>query len=70
MLGPELCLYMRIVQLTDEGICPGLASMHGDVVVILTVPLSPLCVTAKCCNDHQIFYFAMMCWQSIHEIIN
>lgn len=47
MLRSQLSFDMCVIQFTDEGVCPSLTSVHGDVIVILTVPLSPLCVTAR-----------------------
>ncbi len=42
VLCAELCLYMRVIQLADEGVRPRLAGVDGHVHVVLTMPLSPL----------------------------
>ena len=55
VLGSELSFHMGIIQFTDERIGPGLASVHRDVVVILTVPFSPFCVAARHCNNQCLF---------------
>ena len=51
MLCAQLGLYMCVVQLGDEGVSPGLAGVHGDVVIVLTMPFPPLCVAASA-KDH------------------
>ena len=32
---------MGVIQLTDEGVCPGLAGVDADVHVVLPVPFPP-----------------------------
>lgn len=43
MLGPQLSLDMGVIQLTNEGLSPGLAGVDGDVHVVLPVPFPPFC---------------------------
>ena len=42
VLGAQLSLDMRVVELGDERVGPGLAGVDGDVHVVLPVPLPPL----------------------------
>ena len=44
MLGSQLSLNMCVIQLTDESVSPGLASVDADVHVVLPMPLPPFCV--------------------------
>ena len=43
MLCPQLGLDMSVVELTDEGLGPGLTGVDGDVHVILPMPFPPFC---------------------------
>ena len=45
MLGPQLSLDMSVIQLTDEGLGPGLTGVDGDVHVVLPMPLPPFCLS-------------------------
>ena len=42
MADAQLSLDVRVIELADEGVSPGLARVDGDVHVVLPVPLSPL----------------------------
>ena len=40
VLRAQLCFHMGVIELADEGVCPGLTCVYGDMHVVLSVPLS------------------------------
>lgn len=46
VLCAQLSLDVGVIQLADEGVGPGLAGVHGDVHVVLAVPLPALLLAA------------------------
>lgn len=46
VFGPQLSLDMRVVELADKGVRPGLTGVHCDVHVVLPMPLPSLLLAA------------------------
>lgn len=40
VLCAQLCFHMRVIELADEGVCPSLARVYGDMHVVLSMPFS------------------------------